>query len=175
MRVLIIVSTIYLFSCNSVNSNHSYKKNESSLLNTDSINKADSMVWYFYSMNYLGKALFYDSLRKVEIKLATVECDVVLDEYKNVTADSAYYFFSFKRPGCKFRYVDLSIADGIGVYKNNIYPIVSHGRYDFQKNQDSINSFMEKSDSAFRKYIKSYTGELSRWLKQEAIRRNVLQ
>ena len=174
MRALIIVCTIYLLSCKLVN-NDLPNKNENIHINTDSINKVDSMKWVFYSMNYLGKALFYDSLRKVDIKFETVACDVTLDEYKQVTKDSSYYIFSFSRPGYRFRYVDLSVADGIGVCKNNIYPIVSHGRYDFQENQDSINTFMAKSDTAFRKYIKNYSGELSRWLKQEALRRNVLQ
>lgn len=174
MRVLIIVSVV-VFSCKSVDNRLINKNKENILIYTDGINKVDSMKWFFYSLNYLGKALFYDSLRKVEIKLETVSCDVVLDEYRQVTKDSSFYIFSFSRPGHRFKYVDLSVADGIGVYKNNIYPIVSHGRYDFQENQDSINTFMAKSDTAFRRYIKNYSGKLSRWLKQEALRRNVLQ
>lgn len=175
MRLLIVIISICVLSCNLDKQNSPKDKKGSVLVNKDSIGKVDSMKWAYYSMNYYGKALFFDTLSKEEIKLDPVECDVALDEYRQVTNDSSYYIFSFNRPGYSFLYVNVPSMDGIRAYKNNIYPIIWHARYDYQNNQDSINSFLAKTDSAFRVYLKKYSGKMSPWLKQEAVRRNILQ
>jgi hypothetical protein len=176
MRPLIVLITIYLCSCNTNKQNSKKDVKESVLVNQDSIAKVDSMKWIYYSLNYFGTALFYDSLSREEIKLIPVECDVILDEYRPVTNDSSYYLFSFNRQEYSFRYVNAGSTDGIGVYRNNVYPLTGHVKFDYQNSQDSINSYLAKADSAFRVYLKKYSGKkMSPWLKQEAVRRNILQ
>lgn len=175
MRALIVIIAICVLSCNAEEQNRAKDNKRSILANKDSIAMVDSLKWIYYSMNFYGKALFYDSLSKEEIKLDPVECDVVLDEYRQVTNDSAYYIFSFKKPGYSFLYVNVPSMDGVGVYRNNIYPIIWHAKYDYQNNQDSINSYLAKADSVFRGYLEKYPGKMSPWLRQEVIRRNILE
>jgi hypothetical protein len=175
MRVLIIVSSIYFLSCNSVNQKNYKGNNNSVLINKESIVKVDSLKWIYYSMNFFGKALFYDTINREEIKLDPVECDVTLDEYRRVTNDSSYYLFSFKKAGYNFLYVNVVGMEGIGIYKNNLYPIIMHVKSEYQNSPDSIKSHLSRADSAFRVYLRTYSGKISPWLKQEAFRRKVLQ
>jgi hypothetical protein len=173
MRLHIIIFSICLWGCNSKEQNNLKNNKGRFPVNEDSIARVDSLKWIYYSMNFYGKALFYDSISKEEVKLDPVECNVVLDEYRKVTNDSTYYIFSFNKPGYSFLYVNVPAMDGVGVYKNKIFPIIWHARYGYQNNQDSINSHLTKADSAFRAYLKKYSGKISPWLKQEARRRDV--
>lgn len=172
MRKLIILSSIYILSCNTVNQNN-LKDNKCVLVN-ESLAKIDSMKWIYYSMNFWGKAFFYDTLNRMEVKLDPVECDVALDEYRRVTTDSSYYLFSFKKTGYNFLYVNISGIEGVRISKNNLYPITLHVKSEYQNSPDLIRSHLAREDSIFRVYLSTYSGKVSPWLKQEAFRRKVL-
>jgi hypothetical protein len=178
MRQLIVIASIYFLGCNSEsnsNQNTSDFKDEG-LLTKDSITKVDSMKWLYYAMNYYGNALFYDSTSKEKIKVKPVECEVRLQNYKQTGKDSSFYIFSFVKTGHNFLYVDdLVYTNGIGVFKNNVYPLTQHVTFDYQNNPDSTNAYLAKIDSSFKTYLRNYQGEISPWLKQEAMRKKILQ
>lgn len=177
MKILIIIPSIFLVSCNSPKIKDSaFETQVSSLSDGDSVTKVDSMKWYYYAMNYRGQILFYDNTSKNKyLDTMPIECDIKLETYYKVNNDTAYYYFSFVRKGMSFKYVMIG-EDGLATYNGIIYPMKAHlSPSDYLKIPDSAKADIAKRDNEFRIYLKNYKGKLSPWLRQEAIRRKVLQ
>jgi hypothetical protein len=176
MRTNIFILFLILLSCKAIDKKEASKETHAvSIVNSDSVIKTDSIKWYYYMMNYYGKAIFYDTLRSETVKYSPLECDVVLENYERVNEDSAFYVFSFAKSGMVFKRVDeLVYCTGIKIINKNIYPMLTHVTMDYEKNVDSTKIFLQKRDSSFRKYLKNYKEEITPWLKKEAIRRKIL-
>ena len=171
---IIIIALIILNFCNCTNRNNNFKKGIE--INKDSIAKLDSLKWSYYSMNYDGTVVFYDSTKDIKITQDAVLSTVVLKWHNKISADSTVYLFSFYKPGCAFVSLKNIVGvDGFSVYNGIISPIINHAKFDFENNKDSIVAFMQRFDGMFKLYLKNYKGNIAPWLKEEAVKRNILQ
>ncbi len=132
----------------------------------------DSLKWIIYSLNYKQKAIHYkfDSLNT-----SVVSLDVGLSQIDKDREDTVIYYFHFFRG--KDKYNLPFYMNGIGFSK------VSHERFlvldcCFPRNVPGYKNGFERnisnSDRNFREFLSCYKGDLSPWLRAEAIRRKVI-
>ena len=142
----------------------------------DSLPKIDSMKWVMYAMNHYKKAIHFKFHNLPELSI--LECDVKFMGIDNSRKDTIIYNFFF----CKGDETNVYIPNtfyfsGIGYsYKTrNSFPMLSHAYPTFAENTDTCKLFFEQREKDFINYLKNYTGNLSIWLGQEAIRRKVIK
>jgi hypothetical protein len=132
----------------------------------------DSMKWIMYSLNYKKEAIHYkyDSLNT-----SVVSLDVnVFRKYEN-RKDTVIYIFHFFKG--KEKYGMSNSTNGIG------YSNISHTRFlvadccfpIYTPGVENPSEYIiSESDRDFREFLSCYKGDLSPWLKAEAIRRKVI-
>ena len=136
----------------------------------------DSLKWKFYAINYGGTVIFFDSLSRREIKEIPAKCGLKLINVSARNKDTASYEFEFHKNG-HFSFVTLdSVAfiRRIGVYNSKIYPLLSHGKFEFT-NYDSVKRYFEINEAGFADYLRSFNGTIDAWLYDEAKRRGIIK
>ncbi|MEI9811085.1 MAG: hypothetical protein WDO16_26145 [Bacteroidota bacterium] len=141
----------------------------------DSLSKIDSLKWIMYAMNYYKKVYHFRHNNLPELNI--LECDIQYNGPVNNKKDTTIYtFYFFKDSASNIYSPDNIYFSGIGYsYKaHNYYPVLAHAYATFAENTDTAILFLKKRDEDFRTYLKTYPGNLSHWLKDEAIRRKIL-
>lgn len=136
----------------------------------------DSIKWIAYSINY-HKNAFSISDTAVLLK-SIIECDINISKTYSENKDTCFYTYYFYKGSEKNVLIpNDGYYDMIGVVPKNKYMFPVHSIIDlsFTRNVDSCNFFFQEKERKFREYLKSYNGEISIWLKQEASRRNILK
>jgi len=169
-----LIIFFYFIACKSSDNKGTSKNLLNEFGNIDSLKRVDSMKWYYYMATYNSDAYFYDSIKDKMIKLNPLECDVVLEDVIEYGKDSSKYIFSFTYENMYFKTTKPLSCVGIRNYDRIISPIFNHITFDYENNRDSARSYMSNHDSTFRVYLRNYHGRFADWLKQEAIKRNVI-
>jgi hypothetical protein len=172
LSYLHFITLILLISCSESRDKISSEDSKVKI-NADSLNKIDSLKWYYYVNNHEGKAYFFDSLTKKQIALNPIECDATLISTIKEGKDSIHYFFSFQKNGLIFNTVKPLYYSGTKSYNNILYPM-SIVTWDYEKNIDSLLVYRKWNDSIFANNLKNYKGKINNWLLNEAIKRGIL-
>jgi hypothetical protein len=175
ISLILLYSRLFFPSCNSPVSKDTSKAYISKPGNNDSLERTDSMKWYFYMANHDAKVYFLDTIKNYRnIEVNPLECDVSLEKIMNIGKDSMIYIFKFSHQNLYFSGLKPLHCFGISSYNNIISPKFNHVIMNSVDNGDSAKFYLNKWDSTFKKFLKNYKGKISPWLKNEAIRRNVL-
>ena len=136
--------------------------------------KIDSLIWILYAANFQKEALHGED-RKMP-KLYPVQCNFLFRDVTILGKDTIQYFFSFyyKNPEIYYQ-IDPDDAFGVVTIQNvNRYLVGGHLQMDKPATPKLSQQFFIKRDTLFRNYLKTYNGELSDWLRNEAVKRGVL-
>lgn len=145
--------------------------------------KEDSMIreakWITYALNHDKKAI--DGTDKEPLPIDFVEASVVETSKKRMAGDTLEVLFSFaykktfnKKNGNYYLARPSHCPGVLVINKKTLYPICD---IDFMKGQstDSVRNFIKHEEQEFRKYLKTYKGEMNDWLREEAKRRRVIE
>jgi hypothetical protein len=136
--------------------------------------KIDSLTWILYTANFESDALHGED--KKMPKLRPVQCDFLFRHITILGKDTTQYFFSFYYKDPKVFYLlDPDFFVGVGTIKNvNRYLVGAYFKMDIPATPELSTEFFAKRDKMFQDYLKNYKGEMSDWLRKEAIRRRVI-
>ncbi|MGN6421007.1 MAG: hypothetical protein ACTHMC_26075 [Pseudobacter sp.] len=176
MRHIILFLVICTLGCGSPPSiPETPPKTDSVIEKKISGRRLDSLKWLYYALHFRGDALFYDSAFHKDVMIKTVNCKVELMSHSHINQDTSFYYFTFADSGKIFKYVKGAFnVKGIGIYKEQYYPLSRQVIFNYQKNSDSTAAFIKKIDSNFRNYLKNYKYDITPWLKSEAVRRKII-
>jgi hypothetical protein len=134
----------------------------------------DSLKWDIYAANFESTALDnYDP----EITFTPVQCELEIRRIDSSAIDTIEYYIYPYQDTNKYWFATKGLVAVAGIRVSstgNKYPIGDHWRFMFE-NEDSCKSFFKKNDLVFTKYLQEYKGDMSPWLRKEAIRRGVLK
>ncbi len=167
MKNYLVVFLFSFLACQST------QNKDHALVRSDSL-KIDSLKWLMYALNNYGKLEAVDSFSN-RVILEPIQCEVRLIN-KYVSGDTIACTFAFYKNG--FRGISPSQAlpvRAIGIYGGKYALDFYHVIPDFTKYPDSVRNYILIADSTFREYIKTFDGEISFWLKEEARGRGILQ
>jgi hypothetical protein len=140
----------------------------------------DSLKWKMYSLTYdvklkklVDEGTHFE--KKDDSIFNVIECDIEISGIKE-KGDTVQYFLNFRRNNFSDKYVQV-LADsyvGIGYVKKLCvyYPIPGKSYFDVELN--FYNDFFQKQEEGFIKYLRQYKGNFCNWVKQTAIKKNII-
>lgn len=135
--------------------------------------KIDSFKWILYAASFRSDAI----AGKEMPKLRPVQCSFSLWDIKFLGKDTARYMFNFyyKDPNVGY-WLDPNDQYGVATIKGvKRYLFGGHWQMDIPATPGLSEKFFNKQDSLFRNYLKTYNGEMNDWLREEAIKRGVIE
>lgn len=130
----------------------------------------DSLKWIMYSINFNGNVNCIKDPTNTEVSI--VSLPIQLDTIYSYDSKNQYLFsLEDDSNNCSGN------LDFCGLILNRdsfISPFMFGISVDSFDNQNYTNRFLVNSDLAFRKYLISYHGHLTEWVKTEAVKKGVL-
>ena len=147
---------------------------ENRKVNNDSL-KVDSLKWLVYALNNYAKLEAIDSSSSKKVLLNPVACDLQMI-YLFKQGDTFACSFKFLKQGYTAIIPTCALpVRGISVLGNAYHVDFYHMLPNFAKYPDSTKLYIKMADSTFKKYLNGYKGDMSFWLKKEAVKRNIIK
>ena len=139
----------------------------------------DSLKWKMYVLSYninlikmVDTGIRYQVLRDSVFKPVECELKITKEIVKN---DTVEYYIDFQRLNEKDRYRQPNKSYvGIGFVKKSKKYFPIHGNSEIIVKDGIFYDFFEKREQQFIAYLKTYKGNMTPWLKHEALKRNIL-
>jgi hypothetical protein len=135
----------------------------------------DSLKWMMYSLSFEQKARHYKYDYYPELGIP--ECDLRLYFKDTSLIDTIVYYFSFFKGKEEDKYIPKSFyRTGIGFSckTKGFFPVSNHFFPKYLEGCSNYENLFNEQEKKFLNFLKSYNGNLSPWLKQEAVKRRIL-
>jgi hypothetical protein len=162
--LLICISTCFLCNCKNKSVEH-LKENQ--IVETK---------WLLYALTYSDSAVPLDYYHRHNPKRKSIECSyghVKVFTKGDTVAICLSMFYGMD----SLQYVVLPFDYYGVVFVNNEiqYPLIAEGiKFDVFENKDSSRIYIDSRKRSFESYLRNYRGELSAWLRSEAVKRRIL-
>jgi hypothetical protein len=138
-------------------------------------NNIDSLKWMMYALNFDRKAMANKNSNYPELNV--VECDLNLYYKDSSITDTVVYYFSFFKDKKENIYIAKSsprVGIGFSCKSKKYFPVSENFFPEYLKGYSDYDRLFDNLDKKFINYLKNYHGRLSVWLRQEAIKREIL-
>jgi len=128
----------------------------------------DSLKWMLYVFNRENKAISEETKNAI----SPLACDIKLTEVNRKSKDTVEYYFDvfYKNQNERYLFFLTDYID-VGIIKDSIWYILgSHTISD----PIPYKVFLS-NETLFTESLKKYRGEINKWLKQEAVKRKILE